>query len=669
MSTVIARERPARPRLRLPWARLARLTLPATILVTLLFELALAERKYALFGGGFGQSQRLDAPLEIAAFLLPLLACQSLLFYLLYRLVRRLHGRRADSPLFHFNFACLAGLGALAAVTAKYEALAYFSDAMSFGIVRNLGGGSLAQALLYSLSEAALMLVALVGALLFYGAVLLWLRRRWRDAPALPDRPRLSGGQTLLAIAGTVLLLFAANRIEDARPALSRFTSVALLSTALHYASDFDRDGWSFFSWPIDRQPFDGSRHPYALDVPNNGVDEDGFGGDLSFSGSAATPPPPVIAARKRHVILIVLESTRADAIGRRVDGRPVAPAMEALAARGSFAREAYSHVGFTTQSLQSLFTGRLAPSDDRQSLVRDFLANGYEVGVFSGQSEDFGGIARTTGMRRGSIFIDANTLREERSFGFAAEASLNLDGKILLREFDRRLGRPEAWSRPHFLYFNFQSAHFPYAFPEMDRVLPGEPIPRGRIAPANRGWVARTYWNAVAYNDRLIGALMARLARLGVRDDALIVVTADHGESLFDDGFLGHGHALNAQQTRIPFILSDPGVQMPAPIGLADMRGIILRAAGASPAPAAAREAVFQYLGDFDRPGMIGAVSRGGQWIRFDLFREAVWTSRSGSWTPYSRLAGADKAAADALIDQWARQRWLRRLQGGAPS
>src|SRR5688572_24728421 len=46
---------PPRPKLRLSWAGAARLTLSATILLTLLFELALAERKYALFGGGFGQ--------------------------------------------------------------------------------------------------------------------------------------------------------------------------------------------------------------------------------------------------------------------------------------------------------------------------------------------------------------------------------------------------------------------------------------------------------------------------------------------------------------------------------------------------------------------------------------------------------------------------------------
>src|SRR5260370_4804746 len=106
-----------------------------------------------------------------------------------------------------------------------------------------------------------------------------------------------------------------------------------------------------------------------------------------------------------------------------------------------------------------------------------------------------------------------------------------------------------------------------------MDRVLPGARTPRGDIDAGNRDWVAHTYWNAVAYDDRLIGALIGRLRRLGVLDNTLVVVPADHGESLFDDGFLGHGHMLNEQQTRIPFIINRPRIAMPPVIGLADMR------------------------------------------------------------------------------------------------
>lgn len=654
---------PARPRL---WRGVARFVLPGVILVTLAAELLLAERKYAIFGGGFGQSQALDAPVEILAFFAALIACQSLLFYLLYRLVRRLHGRRKDSPLVPFNFAFFVGGGAIAVLVAKFEALAYFSDAMSFQIVRNLGGGSLVDALKYSLSEAGLILLGGLGALVFYAAVLLFFRRRWRNAAPLPDRPKLSRRQLIAALVATPLLLFAANKVPDARAALSRFNSVIAWSSLLEQASDFDRDGYSWFSHPVDRQPFDASRHPYALDVPGNGVDEDGFGGDFTFSGAPPPVPAPVIAGRRPNVILIVLESTRADAIGRRVDGRSITPVLDTMAANGSAARRAYSHVGFTTFSLQSLFTGALAPLDDRRSLVRDFLANGYEVGVFSGQAEDFGDTARLVGMRRGSIFVDGTTLEEERAFSFAAQGSVNIDGRILLREFDRRLGRPQAWQRPRFLYFNLQSAHFPYYEPMMDQVLPGEPIARGEISAANRERVAHTYWNAIAYNDRLIGALIARLRRLGALDNTILVVTADHGESLFDDGFLGHGHMLNEQQMRIPFILSAPDVAMPDVIGLSDMRAIILAAAGAN-VPAAAGAPVFQYLGSLDRPGSIGMVDAAGNRTTFNFFQETVWSSATNRWTRYADLpaGSAERRAADALIQLWARQRWLRHLEG----
>lgn len=666
MLAEIASPAPLSPR-RLSLAGAAWLTLPAVILAALLFELALAERKYALFGGGFGQSRTLDAPLEIAAFAAAILAGQSILFWLAYRLVRRLHGRKADTPLFHFNFAFLAGGGAMALVAAKYQALSYFSDAMSFQIVRNLGGGSLVGALLYSMSEAGLILIVLIGGAAFYAVALLILRRRWRHVAPLPDCYRLGRRRAAAMLMATPLLLFAANRVGDARPAAGRFNGVAAFATLLHQASDFDRDGWSFFSYPIDRHPFDAGRHPYALDVPGNGIDEDGYGGDFAFTETAQTGPTPMIVGARRNVILIVLESTRADGVGQRVGGRALTPNIDALAARGSAARMAYSHVGFTTESLQSLFTGQMAPGDDRQSLIRDFLANGYEVGVFSGQAEDWGGTAERVGMRRASIFVDGTSLRNERAFAFGALGSTHIDGKILLREFDRRLGSAEAWRRPRFLYFNLQSAHFPYHAPGMDQILPGAPIPRGEIEAANRGRVARTYWNAVAYNDWLIGGLVARLRRLGVLDDTLIVVTADHGESLFDDGFLGHGHMLNDPQTRIPFILSDPGVALGRPIGLTDMRAIILRAAGA-PLPAETPHGVFQYLGTLDRPGSIGIIGSGGERTIFNLFEESVWTDGAGRWQLYAdlRAGSPDKSAADALVHEWARQRWLRRLSTG---
>jgi glucan phosphoethanolaminetransferase (alkaline phosphatase superfamily) len=654
---------PARPRTRRIGAALARANLALVVFVTLAFELALAERKFAIFGGGFGQSNTIDTLGESLAFAAPLLACQALFFYVVYRLIRRLHGSRADTPLFHLNFFAIAGSAGIAVLIAKYQALAYFSDALSFQVIRNLGGGSLVEAARYSLNEASLMLAGSLAAILGYAALLFLTRRWWRGAAPLPDHNRLSGRGLAAALVATAALLFAAARVEDARFALGRFNAYIAATFVLDRATDFDGDGYSLFTWPTDTHPFDGARHPFALDVPNNGVDEDGYAGDLLLPASAEPEGPVRIAGARPHVVLVVLESTRGDALGRRVGGRPVAPNLEALAAQGSAVRGAYSHVGFTTDSMRTLFTGELAPRGPARSLFRVFRDNGYRTGAFSGQAEDFGDIAAVTGMADADIFVDATLLRDERVYPLGSASSLNVDGRALLREFDRRLGRRQAWDRPNFLYFNFQSAHFPYSYPAMDRILTDAPLERGEIGPANRERLASTYWNAVAYNDRLIGALVERLRRLGVWENTILFVTADHGESLFDDGFLGHGHMINRQQTEIPFVASRPSVAA-APVGLSDMRDIILRSAGANPGPAPGANPgnVFQLIGSLDRPSSIGTVDGHGRWTIFSFDRASLWTSADPRWRSYDSLSPAERRSADELLRLWGRQRWLAR-------
>lgn len=620
--------------------------------VTLALELALVERKYGVFGGGFGASHVVDAPVELALFWLSLAAAQALLVGLIYLGLRALH-RRRDGPVFLLNFLFFGVSGIAALLIAKFEALAYFSDALGFELIKSLGGGSLADAALFIAGDAALGLAAAAAAVAGWWVLLRLARRR------LPERitvPPLRMRHLLLPALALPFLLYAAAREPDARYALARFTAPGLGLQALSRASDFDGDGYSAFTAQRDAAPLDPARHPYALDVPDNGIDEDGFGGDFHW-----TPPPAeagtVAIPRRRHVMLVVLESTRGDAIGRRVDGREVTPVLNALAREGTYVREAYSHVGFTTESLKSLFSGRLAPRVGGPSLFRDFRANGYRVGIFSGQPESFGDIAATVGMKANAdAFVDAETLKSERASAFAAKGSLLLDGRKVLGAFDRAFGDPRGWQRPTFAYFNFQEAHFPYWHPGMPQILPGRPIPRGEIAPKRRDWVAHTYWNAVAYDDWLIGQLIARLKRLGIWEDTLLVVTADHGESLFDDDFLGHGHVINRQQTQIPLIFNAKGVEAPRPAGLSDYRAIILRALGA--AVPLRQGPVFQHVSALEAPAAIGLVEAGERWSTFNLETQELQLAARRVRYSDLRSGSAAKASAERLIDAWTRAR-----------
>jgi arylsulfatase A-like enzyme len=358
----------------------------------------------------------------------------------------------------------------------------------------------------------------------------------------------------------------------------------------------------------------------------------------------------------------VVFESTRGDVLGKRIGGKLVAPNIDALAAAGSVARPAYSHVGFTTESLKSLFSGQLVPHEGDPSLFRDLKASGYRIGVFSGQPEDFGGISTVVGTRAtADVYVDAETLRDRRAFSFAAEGSLLVDESHLLAAFDRTFGREDWKARPHFAYFNFQSPHFPYDHPGVARRITDHPLARGDIAAANADRVRETYWNAVANADYWLGQLIARLKARGVWDDTILIVSGDHGEELFEGGFLGHGHVIDREQFQTLLVANRPHMLPPAPVSLADYRAI-LAAAIRGEMPPVVSVAPFMHVGPLEAPTAIGLAGSGGQLTSLRLDTGEACMVEQERCAPYASLAGTDRARADAVVARWGSERWRER-------
>ena len=632
----------------------------ALMAIVSLVELALADRKYGLFTGGFGQSRAVDAPGEIALFLAGYAAAQALVGLAGWALALRL-ARRGPAWAPHFVFALTNGALFCALLAAQYQLHSYFSDAVGFALLKQLGGGSLVDAILFGLSEIGVALLALAA--LVAGAWIAW-KLLARFLPA--DLPRPAAPRRAMGLAALAMFLAAAIAIprtgSDAAFGLDRTLAWQALTGTLDVLSDFDRDGYGLFGVQRDGAPFDPARHPLALDVPGNGIDEDGYGGDLALVPLAAPLGPQVFTGARPHVVVVVMESTRGDVLGKRIGGKPVAPHLEALAASGS-AVPAYSHVGFTTESLKSLFSGQLAPHSGDPSLFGDLKASGYRIGVFSGQPEDFGGIAETVGMRAAAdVFVDAETLRDKRAFDFAAQGSLLIDESHLLSAFDETLGGEDWQARPHFAYFNFQSPHFPYHHDGVPARLTAAPIERGAISAERAADVRATYWNAVANTDAWLGEVIARLKAKGVWEDTLLIVTGDHGEDLFEDGFLGHGHVINRRQFGTVLVASRPGVLPPGPLALADYRAILTAAIRGEP-PEAPAAPPFLHIGPLAAPTAIGLAGPGTLTsLRLDT-GEACMVER-GECAPHLAFAGGDKMRIDALIARWGSERWRAHLR-----
>src|SRR3954471_12389248 len=205
---------------------------------TLGVEVALVERKYGIFGGGFGSSHVLRGAGEWTLFLAGLLLAHALLIGLVWLVVRAAHGRRRrERPVLALNFLLVAVAGYGAWLALKFEVLSYFSDALSFGLIRDLGGGSLGDALLFVGSEAGLAALAALAVVMVWALalrlVLRWLPERVEGAPR-------KWRQLLWLALPLPFMAFAADRVPDVRYGLARFTAFGLANDALSAASDFD---------------------------------------------------------------------------------------------------------------------------------------------------------------------------------------------------------------------------------------------------------------------------------------------------------------------------------------------------------------------------------------------------------------------------------------------
>ena len=651
----------------------------AAALITTALDLALLEQKYDVFRGGFLQAHQIQGRGTITAFVLTLLAIEVLFAATLAGLWGALgRGRAVPRALAVYHFLVLVGGTSIVIIAVRYQILSYFSDFMSFAVLKSLGGGSLQEAIAYGVEEGRLFALVVAGALVLYLGGHFLIRRRQGRGPGrrLGGAPRVYLASSLAALVLLALAILAVNRSEHFRFHLNRVTAYSYAQELFDTLTDFDRDGYGMFAWAPDPKPFDATVYPGALDIPGDGIDQDGLLGDFVY-----TPRPQLavsITRRPAHLVVIVLESARADVLEATFADKPVTPVLRELARTGTAGPLFYSHTAFTSSSIKAMFSGSLSGQPVvGTSLFTALKDLGYQVAVVSGQNESFGGMAQTLKMRESAVaFFDATVVPEERVFPSKAPGSLTLSNQRMLREFTEVSDRLD-WSRPVFFYVNLQSAHFPYHHPGMPILLEGiKPIARAEITPGARVALQRTYWNAIANADASVGEILGKLRTHGVLDDTVVVVSGDHGESLFDDGLLGHGHQLNDIQTRALLVSNRRLPALTGLLGQTDLALELLRAVGArletagaggQPMPETGPVELFQVVGPIDRPGVIGFVNAERRRVLFNPQSRSAYFDTLGRWVSLADVEAqpAEAARLRSLIQEWERIRWEQHLAG----
>jgi hypothetical protein len=634
-------------------------------LVVTAVDAVLLERSKGFFRGGFLSVDYLDGPVQTGLFLAVSLLVDAAFVGLVVALVARLLALTRLRPLARLTAGLLAGAGALLAYdAASYEVLRFLGDGFDLGLMLDLVDGNLSE--IFAVSSGQLLGPALVlAAACTAAAALVWAAHRVEGTAGNGAREPVAW-PLLLGCAGAAALGIAATRSDVFENGLLRKPAGQAFAAVVNAVTDVDRDGYGIVGRTSDPDAFDSTVYPYAVDLPGNGIDEDGVGGDLP---AGATPYADAVPASRPwphtpDVVLVVLESFRADLLGAQFEGETITPVLDALAARGYSSPAAFSHNGYTVQSRFHLFTGTLAGRPGAPTLIDDFKARGYQVGYFSGQDESFGGPQYSIGFTRADAATDARTDRAKRYSTSTTAGSLAVPMSVVEGHVAAFLGRAAA-DRPVVICVNFHDTHFPYTHPGIETITSATRLAREDIAPGAHAALWATYANTAANVDRAIGHVIEAVRTARGREPG-IIVTSDHGESLFDEGFLGHGYGLNDTQTRVPLIVANLPVVLPSPMGQSELRPALLAAMSdpdgtRKPGTAPRGEApIFQYLGDLARPKQVAFLGPNGRFI-YD-FRSGRARAAHGDWLPPTELPKAEREEFLSLVRFWERIQLARK-------
>ena len=258
------------------------------------------------------------------------------------------------------------------------------------------------------------------------------------------------------------------------------------------------------------------------------------------------------------NLLFITIDCLRADHVGAYGYPHPTTPNIDALSAKGLRFANAYANAPMTLPSIPQIFTSQLFPSRDEPLLTAPFS----NAGIPS------------------AAFVNNAWIPLWLSQGAHAEPPGTFD-QIISGSLDARAitDRALAWlgdndQNRFALYLHFLDAHTPYRPPARWREIFVDPKYQGPVGDTfhdDKGAAAGKY-NAkdqkkiialydagIRYVDAQIQRILEKLKSDHAFDNTLIVISADHGEELWDHGSFFHGQSLYEELLHIPLIVKLP--------------------------------------------------------------------------------------------------------------
>ncbi len=436
----------------------------------------------------------------------------------------------------------------------------------------------------------------------------------------------------------------------DVRFALNQKLSYAVLFFPIDKILNFDGDGFGIYGLYRDPDIFSKNSTPFVF---HSGSQSRGVLGKKPDSMKQAIP---VKIQLPKNVVLIVLEGMRPEILWKKLDSNWIAPHLNALAESGSYSRHMYSHTGTTIFSKQAIFFGTAGLVENHKSVFSEFSDNMYKLAVFSCMDESFGGLDQISKMRELSeSFCDAACRGSQPVFSDTSSVNRAIDENWVYHQF-KKYADSQNWSVPHFIYFNLQATHYPYNHPKVPKILNRSPITQSEILNGDKLKLKKTYYNSAHYIDETIGNIIQTLKDLGQWENTLLIAVGDHGESLFDDGSLGHGSSLNDNQTNTLIVSNQALIKTDCLLGLDQVKEMLLTGLTGELEINKSNREVLQYLGLVTEPIQIASIDEKCMRTTIDFRKSRIFDPISNYWYDLQSLSLGSPLdiARNRLMDEW---------------
>jgi arylsulfatase A-like enzyme len=275
--------------------------------------------------------------------------------------------------------------------------------------------------------------------------------------------------------------------------------------------------------------------------------------------------------APRPNVVVILIDTLRADRLPFYGYPKVTTPFLNELASRSTVFEQAFAGSSWTAPATASIFTG-LYPF--QHGVVMGLAAQlqiikkdpNIKINRIPDNVLTMPEVFKANGYRTFTVADNANISRAQGFHqGFDRMVCLSHRGAPAVNSEVLKLEREIKGKTPYFLYIHYNDPHKPYKL----ALAPGE------------GNGERIHDQKLVYDKELAlvdASIRELFQRFGWKRDTLVVVTADHGEEMFERGFYGHGRTLFNTVIHVPLLFFYPesgrvqGGRVPGPVSTLDI-------------------------------------------------------------------------------------------------